>query len=168
MTLTYPQPREGVTGTDRTDWLLSLELEAVPHRDALIEAAHTIWDCVLVGNPAPMVRKQYERMNRPRPGDLVVEMSVWWRRRGMDDAQWLDYRTKGFGVLLAHRLERHESDEEWAAELAAENAAGNGWTDDERGTEWAWYVQYGSAAGDICRWTNADFVTLGPFTRDHL
>ena len=35
-----------------------------------------LWDSLLVGNAAPVVRARYARMGKPRPGDFVVEAST--------------------------------------------------------------------------------------------
>lgn len=145
----YKQPREGVKGIDRDDWLLSLDEAAVAHRDALRAVVYHLWSATLIGNPAPIVRHMYERISHPRVGDLVIETSGIFRFR--DD---LETRTQALGILLEHRREWWHTDEEWARELAEEPY------EDERPTEDAWYVQYGSSAEDVCRWTNCDFITV--------
>jgi hypothetical protein len=93
-----------------------------------------------------------DRIRQPEPGDLVVETS-----RVIYGRCDLDTRIKGFGILLAKRREWHSTDEQWADECARE-----GWDPaaEERMTDTAIYIQYGSAAIDICRWENADVITL--------
>lgn len=45
----YKRPREGVTGTSRTDWLLSLEDEARLHREIIAAQAYQLHGACLVG-----------------------------------------------------------------------------------------------------------------------
>jgi hypothetical protein len=144
------QPREGITGVQRDDFLLSLDEKAVAHRDALIAMARHLQTASLVGNPAPVVQRIYERIKNPQPGDLVVESSTGVRTRD------LDTRTKAFGILIEHRNEWWETDAEWEAQKRAE-----GWDDDEdRRVDHAWYIQYGNDPGDVCRWVNCDFLAI--------
>jgi hypothetical protein len=165
---TYPQPREGITGTDRDDDLLSLEEAAIPRRMMMGGTAKCLRDAVLVGNQAPVVKRMWERMKDPQPGDLVIETSTFYRR---DE----DDRIKAMGILVAHRTEWWQTDEEWAAEIEQERAAyeeflrgpyshpGDGPFDPaacERTTDHAWYVQYGPKAADVCRWANCEFIMI--------
>jgi hypothetical protein len=149
-----PQPREGTTGTDRTgDPLVSLEDDALPTRFALATMAYHLSRATMVGSPAPIVARMADRIHAPRPGDLVVEAGRTMRalRNRRDDQDW--YR--GFGYLVDHRREWSHTDEEWAADVAAGE-----WRPDERPSEDVWYVQYGPAPADVCRWQDADFVTI--------
>lgn len=147
---TLPVPREGITGTERTDWLLELDTDAIPHRDALGAMAYHLIRASLVGNPAPITKKIYNRVSSPQVGDLVVEQSVMYRG-GEDD------RLKGFGILLAHREEWAETDEQYATWVAEEPY----WSSvQERSVVDAWYIQYGNAPVDVCRWTNSDFYAI--------
>ena len=127
-------------------------MRAVAHRDALIVMARHLHTATLVGDPAPVVRIMGERTRLPQPGDLVVESS-----RVIYGRCDLDTRTKGFGTMLARRREWYSTDEQWAAECAEE-----GWDPaaEERMTDTVIYIQYGSAAVDICRWENADVIVL--------
>jgi hypothetical protein len=164
----YLQPREGITGIDRDDDLLSLEDAAVPRRMLMAGMARCLRDAVLVGNPAPAVARMWERMKTPVPGDLVIETSTFYRR---DE----DDRVKAMGILIAHRVEWGETDEEWAAHVEQERVAyedflrgpysqpGDGPFDPsqcERLTDHAWYIQYGPQPGDVCRWENCDFMMI--------
>lgn len=164
----FPQPREGITGTDRDDDLLSLEEAAVPRRMIMAGMARCLRDAALVGNPAPRVARMWQRMKDPQPGDLVIETSTFFRR---DE----DDRIKAMGILIAHRAEWEETDEEWAAHVEEERAAYEEFlrgpyshpgdkpfdpADCERLTDHAWYVQYGPKAADICRWVNCDFMMI--------
>lgn len=164
----FPEPHEGVAGTDRDDDLLSLEDAAVPRRLLMGGMAKCLRDAVLVGNPAPSVARMWQRMKDPQPGDLVIETSTLFRR---DE----DTRIKAMGILVAHRVEWCQKDADWEAEIERERAAheeflrgpyshpGDGPfdpSDHERLTDHAWYVQYGPKAGDICRWENCDFMMI--------
>jgi hypothetical protein len=164
----YPQPREGITGTARDDDLLSLEEEAIPRRLLMGGMARCLRDAALVGNQAPVVARMWERMKSPVPGDLVIETSTFYRA---DE----DDRVKAMGILIAHRVEWWQTDAEWAAEVEEERAAhedflrgphsqpGDGPFDPskcERLTDHAWYVQYGPQPADVCRWVNCDFMMV--------
>ena len=158
---TWPQPFEGIRGTEHRAWLLSLDERAIAHREFLIEMAHHLSTATLVGNPAPVVRRIGERLRLPRIGDLVVTTEVMHGRRDPDD------RLKGFGIFLAGRKEWCETDAEWAAGCLA-----NDWDPltEERMTDTVFYIQYGPDPGDICRWHNSEAVVLpvdtGTFSAD--
>jgi hypothetical protein len=149
-TVTYPQPREGITGTERTeDDLLALDDKAIARRLMMIGTARALHSATLVGIPAPKVAEMYARMRDPRPGDLVLELT---NRR-----QDVDTQIKGFGILVAHRDEWASTDEEWAQAVT-----GDADLDpvDDRFHDHAWYVQYGPSDGDVCRWVNCDFIAV--------
>jgi hypothetical protein len=149
-TTRYAQPREGVAGTERTeDDLLSLDDRAVARRLLMIDTARALHSAALVGNPAPKVAEMYARMSDPRPGDLVMEVTSLFRLRDVDT------RIKGFGILVEHRKEWAETDAEWEAMVEAGEVG-----EDDRFVDDAWYVQYGPAAEDVCRWTNCQFVAV--------
>lgn len=138
--MTWPQPREGVTGIDRTDTLLSLDEEVMPARKLIVDLTMKLWRGCLVGSPPPILKERYEQMKSPYPGDLVIEQT---RRDPLH----------GFGYLLVQREEWLHTNAEW------DTTDRGGW-DGERPTEYATYVQYGPAAIDVCRWVNAMFVAL--------
>lgn len=145
------QPREDVTGTSRdTDDLLSLDERAMAHRDALIAMAKHLHAACLVGHPAPIVQRMYERISKPRVGDLVVESSS-----GMHSSD-ADKRFKAFGVLVEKREEWWEADEEWEGLKAEDHSL----ADEDRLTDTAWYVQYGPQPEDVCRWTDCSFIAI--------
>lgn len=144
--MTYPQPRENITGVARSeDDLLDLDDRSLARRRMMIATARALYDAVLVGNPVPKVARMYTRMANPRAGDLVLEVSHFSRDE--------DTEAKGFGILMAQRTEWAQTDEEWAA--VTESGYAGPRTLDE-----AWYVQYGPAATDVCRWTNCQFVAV--------
>lgn len=154
----WHEPHEDIAGTVRDDDLLDRDDASLARRNIMIVMAKALHDALLVGNPAPRVKRMYDRFGRDnaRPGDLVVEVSTLH-----------DHEPRGFGILVDHR-------EEWACTIEQHNEAiekdrqdhieyhGN---DDEfeawaRGTDTAWYVQYGTKPGDVCRWTNCSFVAV--------
>jgi hypothetical protein len=163
----FPQPREGITGTLRDqDDLLSLDGKALPRRMMHAALAKCLHRATLVGNPAPVVAAMYERITHPEPGDLVVETS----RLGSGHLE-----VEAFGILVAHRREWWETDEEWAAQVKQERAdhesflagpyaqpgdADEPWAPSERLTDDAWYVQYGPQPADVCRWVNCEFIVI--------
>lgn len=147
----FKQPREDIVGTDRSDSdLLSLDMVAVAHREALIAMAWHLRDATMVGHPAPIAAQIYQRLKSPQPGDLVVEpgMAVY--------SKDLDTRIKALGYLIEKREEWWLTDEDWEA-LKVEDG---GLTDEDRQTDEAWYIQYGPDPADICRWVNCTFITV--------
>lgn len=166
--MSYPQPREGITGTARgADDLLSLEASALAARKVIIGMTAVLQRVTLVGDPAPVTKRVYERMKNPQPGDLVLETSTMYR----ESEHWYTR----LGILLAHRTEWFETDAEWEQQVAAERAAHDqflrgpygrpGDADipfepDERMTDHAWYIQYGPQADDVFRWVNCSFVAI--------
>ncbi len=171
--ISWPQPHEGITGTGRPGWLLSLDDKAVPYRDAIIVLARHLQNTVLVGQPAPVVRRMGDRMRHPRVGDLVVTNMALMTRDP-------DTRLKGLGILIhAGRKEWYETDTEWEAFCATERTAACenhsgaeageiiAYTtgEDNRATDTAFYVQYGPDAGDVCRWVN-EMCTMVPVDVD--
>jgi hypothetical protein len=154
MTGTWPQPFEGIRGAESRAWLLSLDEKAVLHRELLISMARHLRTATMVGSPAPVARRIGERMRSPETGDLVATVEVM---HGRGDE---DYRLKGFGLYLGGRREWAETDEEWAACRAAETIGVPDLSDTDRATDTVFYIQYGQAAGDICRWHNSEAVVL--------
>ena len=148
----YPEPRAGISGTDRTeDDLLGLDDKAIARRLMMIGTAKALHDATLVGNPAPKVAELYARMRSPRPGDLVMEVGVPFRKNDPDG------QIKGFGILIERRTEWASTSEEWVAEVAEDEDL------DEirdRMTDDVWYIQYGSAAEDVCRWRDCEFIAI--------
>jgi hypothetical protein len=163
----WPQPYEGITGTDRCDdGLLGLSDTALTVRARFISLTRMLRSAVLVGDPAPVAQRIWQRMGEPRPGDLVVETSTIARNAG-------DFY-KGFGFLIGHRTEWWHTDEQWQARLIQAQADHEVFLasvyarpgdppeppEAERPTDDAWYVQYGPSATDVCRWVNCDFITI--------
>jgi hypothetical protein len=153
-----PQPHEGITGVDRTgSYLLSLDDEAIAHRDALIAMADLLRSACMVGSPAPIVEHMSRRLSSPQVGDLVVEDSA--RMRTADTER----RIKGFGYLVARRREWGSTDEQWDEykRAEAEGPYPHEVGEHERMVEPdAWYIQYGPNPADVCRWENCGFTVL--------
>lgn len=130
--------QESVLGVDRDDELLSLDDAAIPRRDALITLTLRQWNVYAeAASWDPEVAPRYERMKYPQVGDLVVEHTR--AARSSDPIR----RQRGFGFLLAERIETMADSDP-----------------DDPTMETAWYVQYGPAAGDVCRWVNCEFLTV--------
>lgn len=144
------QPREDVAGVQRTDDLLSLDMDAAPHRATIAALMRHLTRATMVGHPAPIVQRMCERIRDPQIGDLVVESHMATRHRAD-----LDTRTKAVGYLLEHRTEWACTDAEWADAIAEDPGLA-----DQRVTDEAWYVQYGPAPEDVCRWTNCSFLAV--------
>lgn len=153
--MSWPQPHENVSGIDRTrDDLLDLSEPALARRILMIEMAEKIYWLTLWAPHTPERKADFDRMKNPRMGDLVIEVTSMRRLRDIGS------RVDGFGILLGQRTEWASADKHWEARKAESAAGGHALTDEDRITETAWYVQYGSAAGDICRWANADFIAV--------
>lgn len=138
MTPKLPRPHEGIVGTARGDGLLDMDDRATAQRLRLVALAGALYSAASVGNPAPKVEALEARMQDPRIGDLVMEVGTPYRRNP-------DRQMKGFGILLAHREEQVPADES---------------DPDDPSTDHAWYIQYGPAAEDVCRWTDCRFVAV--------
>jgi hypothetical protein len=120
-------------------------------RRLIARLAHDTWETALAA-PSPAGRARFDRMQHPQVGDLVVEVSAWLPHR-VD----VDYVCKGVGYLLAVRDEQVWTDEA-ITEALADPAD---FTDEDRQiTSRVWYVQYGPAPVDVCRWENADFIAV--------
>lgn len=159
----YLQPHEGVIGK-KNPVLLNVSDEALAMRDIIIGLGHHLRSATLVGNPAPRVQRMYARITNPQPGDFVVEET-----RGLITRDQ-ELRAKSSGILLLHRDEWWQTDEEFEKDLREniEAEAQYGGTTEEdieqmradRAVDHAWYVQYGPRPADICRWTNCSFIAI--------
>jgi hypothetical protein len=150
-TVTYSQPHQGVAGEDRHgDPLLTLDDAGLRASDMVATLAWHLRRATLVGNPVPIVRTMGNRMQKPQPGDLVVVSDSIWHRDP-------DTRKRGVGYLVLHRAEWWTSDAQYQREVAD----GAVYPDEPRMVEPnAWYVQYGPAPADVCRWVNCDVIAL--------
>jgi hypothetical protein len=148
----WPQPFEGIRGTEIRAWLLSTDERAVVHREALIDMARHLQTATLVGDPAPVVRRMSDALRNPLPGDLVVTREVM-----LGTYQDPDRRLKGFGLYLRGRQEWATSDADWEAYKAED---GCGLTDADRMTDNVFYIQYGPDPGDVCRWHDSRAIVL--------
>lgn len=161
----YPEPHEGVTGVTRTrDDLLSLEDAAIARRMIVMDIAETLFKLALAAPVRPLNGDvpAFDRIARPKVGDLVIERTSAFIREP-------EHRARSFGILLGRRMEWATSSNDWKMWLQQEAAACrmNGDEEgalavlkEERLTDHAWYIQYGSDAKDICRWTNCMFYTV--------
>lgn len=158
----YPQPHEGVTATDLgPGHLLALDEASVDRRLKVLDLAQQRWDDILHGR-IPDRDAAFDRMYNPRVGDLVTELTTSFRADR-------DSRIQASGILLVHeRREWASTDEQWAQTVAEEKAnhEEEGLVFDveqfarDRFADTASYIQYGSAAADICRWSNCKFIAV--------
>lgn len=160
----YPQPHEGVQGTELDEGhLLALDDASIERRRTVIGRMKERWDDVVkIHNPPPGAAAAFDQMYNPQAGDMVMELTTSFRRD-------LTAHIQGFGILLVH--ERQEwacTDEEWARNVAKEKAnhEASGLDFDaeqfakDRFTDTASYIQYGPGADDICRWSNCQFLAV--------
>lgn len=100
-------------------------------------------------NAAPCAQALSKRIMNPKPGDPVYVPDSLRRRASEDD------REKGIGYLVVRRVEWTHAGEQWAE-------VGSEWTDygSPRPHEEVFYVQYGPAPVDICRWGNASVLAI--------
>jgi hypothetical protein len=89
------------------------------------------------------------RAEHPVPGDLVYVTDAVYSK---DE----DHRAKGLGYFLLGRMEPIMSAALWQADSAQ-------WDGHDCPMEDVFYVQYGPAAVDVCRWHNASCRAL-PYT----
>jgi hypothetical protein len=164
----WAEPHRGVAGVERDDDLLDLSDRAVARRKLMLVTVRALHDALLVGNPAPRVKRMYDRFGRDNAqvGDLVAEVTTLH-----------DHEMRGFGILVEHREEWASTAAEWQKVIEDERVA---WEEGSyegpfdpdgedyiRQTDHAWYVQYGPRPGDLCRWTNCSFVAV-PTSADQL
>jgi len=141
------------SGKPRPAQWLALTDDQQTLRQQVVRVARQALDADL---PPTERRRIWDRMIHPGPGDLVVEVATSHRvtQPGFDPLASDWYR--GVGFLIAVR-------DEWA-HTADEFAAGRdewGYGPDERPVERrVFYVQYGPAPVDVCRWVNADFYAV--------
>jgi hypothetical protein len=148
----WPEPGEGITGTLHDPaGVLSLDEDTLAARRALMATTRCLMRATLVGNPAPVVSRMYDRMHDVQPGDLVMETSGTLRLHA-------DVFYRSFGILLADRIEWWQADAQWQAGMAGEPEELRG--DGNRCTGHAWYVQYGPRPDDVCRWVDCEFVMV--------
>lgn len=108
---------------------------ALDVESTIAQLARDLQTTVLVGNPAPVVKEMDERMRVPHPGDLVWERTT---------------RPGRVGILDAIEQEPVASEEDWDGDLPIPK-------------ETVYYVH--NLNGEIERWVNADFLSLGPGRR---
>lgn len=134
---TTPRP----LGTARSEPWLSLDDQTA--RDMLSALGQSAFRLAL-SSSAPVGRDAFDRMCNPVPGDLVFELFS------------RDHRALGY--LLAVRREWLHDDAEWAQ-------VGSQWDGDPRPSDIVYYVQYGPAPIDVCRWRNCEFYAILPDIR---
>lgn len=145
-TATLPEPHEGATGIDRADdpLLASGETKLI-----IARLTRHLWQANLARSPSSVFYDLYGRMTNPRPGDPVVVIDIVMSNNP-------EYHDHGVGYLVLSRTEWCETHAEWTRLKAEE-----GYSDDDRTSEReVWYVQYGPAPADVCRWVNCQVVTI--------
>lgn len=106
-------------------------------------AGYQAYSNCIVGNQAPAIKRYFDRVRNPEPGDLVVETSTFYARdlRG--------YGHVAVGTLVERKIESLVYEED-------------GFEPDPYEEE-AWYVTP-FTGGETIRWTNAEFIAI-PSTR---
>lgn len=128
-----PLPRQGIEGMELDpNGILSLHESHVETRRLIANLGQNLYLASLCAL-TPRLQEMSARLNNPQPGDLVVGASIPDK----------DKHYRGLGYLLSHRYEKVWADyeQEWLREDV-------------------WYVQYGPASDDICRWYNASFTVI--------
>lgn len=120
----------------------------------LANATYAMYRAVLVGNPAPITKEAYQRMQAPQPGDVVVEISSVSRR------DWP--LSTGVGTLLFTADRKPRTDAEWIAAQEAgfwrarkQRPRANA----EPDLSDYWYVDPLDGAQRAC-WQNAQFIAV--------
>jgi len=151
--MTYFQPHEGMKGIDRTGDPFLAE-EVVERMIAMADAL----DRLSLG-PTPTAQHYRQRAQVLKVGDLVWVFDTISMKNP-------ETRYKGLGYFLDARKEWFETDEAWEASKAEEAAAGYEMGEENRATDFAYYIQYGPNPEDVCRWTNCRVIALpGPGER---
>lgn len=152
----WPQPHEGVAGVKRTrDDLLSLDPAALRRRVIILDIARSLWQATLRGAHNEYGRSAYERMSKPRMGDLVVE-TMGMAHPSKADRDGSALAIHSFGIMLGERTEWACTNEKWQEYVEEDSDL----TDDDRATDTAIYVQYGPEPEDVCRWVNCSIIAL--------
>lgn len=140
---------ERLRGTDRSgDPLLSLDGACIPLRRLLLSSLwYTNYLYGMAGSPIGIDWQR--RMRRPQVGELcfVTDHAI---SPGAGD----DTIAKSFGYFLGEQREPVYDEKEWA-EVQDQY-------DDRKDcpTERVFYIQYGPAPDDVCRWANADHQVI--------
>lgn len=145
-----PEPREGVTGIDRTGDPLVTSDAAKP---LIARLTRQLWSACLSHGPRDSVYyDQYQRMVNPVRGDQVV---VYDAVIGPDP----DRIRWGVGYLVLSRREWWDTHEDWE-QMKVEDPD---LTEEDRRIEReVWYVQYGPSPGQVCRWVNCKVIAIPP------
>jgi hypothetical protein len=139
---TYLQPREGVSGLDRTDDPM---LTSTVVKDKIALLMRHLFRAFLANQSTDDDRARAKRLMHPQPGDLVVVQDSIFSKDPTT-------RFEGVGYLLTQRDEWASTDAEWATMQVLESMA----EADRVVFHDVLYVQYGPNAEDVCRWTNAN------------
>jgi len=138
------EPHEGVRGVARDSDPI---LESVAASKLVANLGRHLYSATLVGNQAPKVTRLDARMHAPEVGDVIVVLDATYSSD--PDTIW-----KSVGYLVARREEWATTREVWDQEKL-EDPDANRWVEHE-----AWYIQYGPAPEDICRWTNCSVIAV--------
>lgn len=140
--------------------------------DMLARVAYNAWRQMgSTHNAAPCAQALSHRVNHPQPGDPVYVPDSF-RRNATEDT-----RRKGIGYFIVERTEWTHTDDNWLATMEGEDpdhkwsTPFGQWTDGEplawdplthpkRPKDRVFYVQYGPAPVDVCRWENASCFAI--------
>jgi hypothetical protein len=115
---------------------------------ALGAVGYELWSSQLIGNSPPITQRRFERMDKPEPGDLVLETSsawMWIKKRQKVGDWWC--AENAIGTFLRQEWEPIPN---WNEEDEGESAP----------KERVWYIR--SHDGRELRWTNANFIAILP------
>lgn len=124
----------------------------------LAKIGYELYAAHLVGNSCPRNTKRWKRMEKPLPGDLVIEVSTsgWWRKGDRPHPGPYEYliAENATGVLDKITQEPYPGEEDEPP-----------WNETEEGgpepLETVYYIKR-LHTDDPFRWTNARFVTILP------
>jgi hypothetical protein len=130
----------------------------------LASTTYALWSACCVGNPAANVRKAYEEMKDPQPGDLVLEIS---------SINFEEWPGAGLGHLRFVCKAKPRTEDEWDAAIAS----GYFKMDSPRGNGPYWLIDPIDGS-QRTYWSNARFIRVPPprervtgpvvFTRDSI
>lgn len=147
--MAWPQPNEGIVGTDRSDDLLLDTTEsALGMRKTIMFLTYNLHRATFHGKGS--------QMENPIVGDLVVVTDWLPQIDHFEEKMPIERVIRSLGYLVDHRQEWWHTDEEWQQLLDQYHYA----PDEERPTDWAYYVQYGPDPKDICRWVDCGVLRV--------
>lgn len=151
--MSHLQPHEGIVGLNRPDdLLLNTSTSALDMRKTVMFLTYNLHRALYRG-------PRYQNaagMEEPSVGDLVVVTDYLPQMDHASERAPMERILHSLGYLVDYRLEWWHTDEEWQQLLND----GDYEPDEDRPTDWGYYVQYGRDPKDICRWVDCGILRV--------